>query len=529
MADTKKFDTSKANEAITGDNIYDVILSRAIEQARKNLPKEVVSISEDKGAAPIPFSIDQYVDRMLSKYDEKGLRSNKVGVNPEIKQLSLSTSEAVRAMYGMCVVSEIKKSMDDVLRSTDMKKYIKDSVRVDVNQYIDSLMSDITRTEQGKHLVDTLQATYSDYSQSRDTIQRFLNQGLNFIDEVNKNVLDKNMSPQEAIAAAQKGSSTFGAFDKSLSAGLSSALNNYSKDMSNTIIINSDINTGDFLKHFNEEPTKLTQAEKQWARDTVAYMLYACKQKAGENAGEVNLTHISIDGKPAVSEQEYKAAQKGEIDPATLECRIAAAWCSQKNLTIGVPMEKQLQKETTASADKQEAAQQETAKQESAKQETAKQETAKQESTKQETAKQESAKQESTKQETAKQESAKQESAKQETAKQESDKKESTSQIKVEPQPEHRKLENIFDLIFELVAAILKAAMEKKSTDIELDDVSAENSVKKENSAPKRERMTFDDLVKEDGGVKKMTSAPKKSMDMDKDKTKTMNTPSKKR
>ena len=489
MADTKKFDTSKANEAITGDNIYDVILSRAIEQARKNLPKEVVSISEDKGAAPIPFSIDQYVDRMLSKYDEKGLRSNKVGVNPEIKQLSLSTSEAVRAMYGMCVVSEIKKSMDDVLRSTDMKKYIKDSVRVDVNQYIDSLMSDITRTEQGKHLVDTLQATYSDYSQSRDTIQRFLNQGLNFIDEVNKNVLDKNMSPQEAIAAAQKGSSTFGAFDKSLSAGLSSALNNYSKDMSNTIIINSDINTGDFLKHFNEEPTKLTQAEKQWARDTVAYMLYACKQKAGENAGEVNLTHISIDGKPAVSEQEYKAAQKGEIDPATLECRIAAAWCSQKNLTIGVPMEKQLQKETTASADKQEAAQQET----------------------------------------AKQESAKQESAKQETAKQESDKKESTSQIKVEPQPEHRKLENIFDLIFELVAAILKAAMEKKSTDIELDDVSAENSVKKENSAPKRERMTFDDLVKEDGGVKKMTSAPKKSMDMDKDKTKTMNTPSKKR
>lgn len=513
--------TEKPKEVITGDNVFDVIINRAVEQARKNFPKQVASISDDKDAEPKPFSIDEYMDRMYSKFTEKDLNSQS-GFNPEMKDAAIATTQAAKAMYVLCVASELKKSMNDVLRDSGMSRYIRDNVRQDINKHIDGLMNEVTSTEIGKKLVETLEKTYSDYSDSRDGIQRFLNQGMNYLDEVNKNMFDKNMAPKEAIAAAKNGSDSIGQLDKGLAAGLSTALEDFTQGSKNAINMmgypeRNGVTAESFLKHYKENPANLTAEEKKWANDILRTVANEVMQKSGKTNTVLYPTNFYIDGKPAVSDAEMQSASRREIDPAMFDCKIVAAMISGNDTKIGVPEMAPPQKQATASVEKATAdmANQRTASTNQQRTASSNQRTA--------TPNQRTA---SSYQHTANPAEKRNEASSDKRTPASSAKKAVPRTIKVNSFSKPKKLENLFDLVIAFLAALLNVEMEKKSSDIEMSDLSAESTEKKATQLAKRERMTFNDLVKENGGVEKRTAAPKKTMQMDKDKTKAINPPS---
>ena len=478
---------------INRDNVYDVILQQALERAKANFPKNVAEIKDEKSENTHEFTIDEYVGRMIDKYEQKGLMEDFSPANTAVRNTAFASTLAVRSMYNICVAHEINKSIDEVFQNPIYKDYLRDEVRQDLKKYVDTLMQDVSATPANKKMTENLKKSFEQYAEKPDGIKQFLNQGLNYIEEVNNNLLDKNMKPDDALKAANKAMESNEKFDKALTANLNGTMTGYMGDIKDyiNIYISSNakpVKPQDFLEHFNENPQKMTAQEKDFARDFVNQVLSIAAAK-NVTYGSINrsvvCTDFKADGKQIISEAEFKKVQNNEISQDDLDCKLVAAILSGKQITVEHELKKTAQKNVGAEKNADNSAQKNNGAENKA-----------------------------------------DNSAQNNNGVE--NKENVSTPIQINPHIEEREPQTLFELIVEFLKLMIKKVTDKQKVQ-QMNEKFEENKNKIDTVTAERQKMTFDELL-EDSGFKKVKSAPTKEVEKVKEaekKAKSLNEPAK--
>ena len=318
-------------------NVNEFVIRNAVEMTKESLPKNVGFIPTGKGTSLDAYTMDNFTDMIMKRYQENGLFDENSNIPQTKKTTAFATMRAAQLVYNMCVEQEIKRNIRTLFNESEIGNKLKPSVCDDSIKKVEETFEKMNNISMNKQFVNSIRAAFNENSTSRQEMFRFLDQSLRYVDEVSQNVFKEEYDYEDALYWGRKNR----VINSEKTLPIHGAVYDFVEPLTNGMEFGisygeGDIKPHEFLERYRNNPDtfadNLTAEEKNWVEKTYRQLEdnISGKQVANQvGTDRVELTDFKSDGVQIVSDQEFKDAK----DHTKLEARIIAEILSGKQVT----------------------------------------------------------------------------------------------------------------------------------------------------------------------------------------------------
>lgn len=322
-------------------NIYNNILDAAFHDAKQRFPKMVYSKQNPQtGAFSDGRSFDNFVGELNDLYENKGLFKEEefYSHNPKLKNTAVASAKAVQIIYNLCVENEINNSIDRLLQEPGIAAHANENTRSELKNRVREFLGSGNITENDKKLAESIRTSFNNFNGNPGD---YIYNALNYIDELNRNICERNIGPDEVLKVSAYKAGTPVKFNQQITDDLSHAFESYSEEKGDNIkafavYSSGKVNPLTFLQHYNENPASLTKKERAFAHDFfsgIEMKLMLQESMSRSSNGNFDWTDFTSDGHQIVSEEEKREIYSSKDKTASdLECKIIAEILSGKDV-----------------------------------------------------------------------------------------------------------------------------------------------------------------------------------------------------
>lgn len=319
---------------IAENELYDYVIQEAVNRTKENFPKNIALIADDSGA-PRAYSLETFSKRLFDKTEEFITDMGDYSKSLPQTNTAYACNRALNIMYNLCVASEVGRNIDEVVNEINIPQDAKKEISDNLQNYYNELVDNTYKKPTTKRLLNEMKTALDGHSNNREQMKHFLNQGVNYIEEVCKNLFEKGESPEDALDDAINGLGAIKAFDATIIPTLHEAIADYKESFGNDFNMyisygNDDkVKPLDFLKRYEEN--KLTPEDKAWAGKHIQDI--ETKLQAGI-AGNINWADYKADGFQLFSDKEIAEAKGNNEKTADLNCKLLSTILSGKDVSV---------------------------------------------------------------------------------------------------------------------------------------------------------------------------------------------------
>ena len=318
-------------------NVNEFVIRNAVELTKESLPKNVGFIPTGKGTSLDAYTMDDFTDMIMKRYQENGLFDENSNIPQTKKTTAFATMRAAQLVYNMCVEQEIKRNIRTLFNDPEFGKKLQPSAYDDSIKKVEETFEKMNNISMNKQFVNSIRAAFNEYSTSRQEMFRFLDQSLRYVDEVSQNVFKEEYDYEDALYWGRKNR----VINSEKTLPIHGAVYDFVEPLTNGMEFgisygDGDIKPHEFLERYRNNPDtfadNLTAEEKNWVEKTYRQLEdnISGKQVANQvGTDRVDLTDFKSDGVQIVSDQELKEA----TDHTKFEAKIIAEILSGKQVT----------------------------------------------------------------------------------------------------------------------------------------------------------------------------------------------------
>ena len=329
-------------EQLTKDNVYDYILKTAVENAKKNFPKQVYVDPEPTTGIHLGYPINSFVQDLNTKFVESGLLNPNSRIDPNVKNTAFASAKAIQTIYNLCVADQINRSIDELFEDNEIRNLAGLEFCEELKNQVNERLVGQDDSTLGREFVEDIRSSFDEFADNPRKMDKFLMDSFLYIDQLNKNLLDEGMSPDDALGEAKYRDDVPGGLKEDIISGLRTAIYGYAEGIGQRVnlYIPYDRNTikpHEFLQHFNEDPNSLTEEERNWARnlfDNIQNQVMAKAALSGTGKGNFVWTDFVVGDREIISEDEVSDVTNGVKDVSDLECKVIASVLSGDDVSL---------------------------------------------------------------------------------------------------------------------------------------------------------------------------------------------------